>query len=62
MIQFRTHLFPTACRLATIHAMPERFLHNFFACGGDVQESIEHILLECPRWECHRRSLGTLAP
>jgi hypothetical protein len=24
--------------------------------------SIEHILLECPRWECHRRNFGTLAP
>jgi hypothetical protein len=62
MIQFRTRVFPTNRRLARIHAMPERFLHHCPACGGDVLESIEHILLECPRWEYHRRSLGALAP
>ena len=62
MIQLRTRVFPTARRLARIHAMPERFLHHCPACGGDVIESIEHILLECPRWECHRRNFGALAP
>jgi hypothetical protein len=45
--------------------MPERYLHLCPARGGDVPESIllesEHILLECPCWECHRRSFGTLA-
>jgi hypothetical protein len=40
--------------------MPERFLHHCPASGGDVPESIEHIMLECPRWECHRRNFGTL--
>ena len=30
--------------------------------GYDVPESIEHILLECPRWEYHRRNFGALAP
>jgi hypothetical protein len=62
MIQFRTRTFPTARLPARIHAMPKRFLHHCLACGGDVPESIEHILLECPRWECHRRNFGTLAP
>jgi hypothetical protein len=62
MIQFRTRVFPTARRLARIHAMLERFLHYCPACGGNVIESIEHILLECPRWEYHRRNLGALAP
>jgi hypothetical protein len=42
--------------------MPYRFLHHCHACGGDVPESIEHILRECPRWECHCRNFGTLAP
>jgi hypothetical protein len=43
--------------------MPERFLHHCHARGGDVPESIEHILLECPRWEYHyRRNFGALAP
>jgi hypothetical protein len=27
-----------------------------------VPESIEHILLECPRWENHRRNFEALAP
>jgi hypothetical protein len=62
MIQFRTRVFPTARRLARIQAMPKRILHHCNACGGDVPESIKHILLECPRWECHRRHFGTLAP
>jgi hypothetical protein len=62
MIEFRTRVFPIAHRLARIHAMPERFLRHCHACGGDVPESIEHILLECPRWECHSRNFGTLAP
>jgi hypothetical protein len=61
MIQFRTRLFPTARRLARIYAMLERLLHHCRACGGDVPEYIEHVLLECPRWECHRRHFGTLA-
>jgi hypothetical protein len=61
MIQFRTRSFSTPRRLARIHAMPERVLHHCLARGGDVRESIEHILLECPRWECHRRYFGTLA-
>jgi hypothetical protein len=26
-----------------------------------VHEYIEHIILECPLWECHRRNIGTLA-
>jgi hypothetical protein len=59
MIQFRTRVFPTARRLARIHVMPKRFHHHCPTCGGDVPESIEHILLECPRWECHRRNFGT---
>jgi hypothetical protein len=62
MKQFRTRVFPTARRLARIHAMPESFLHHCLARGGDMPESIEHFLLECPRWECHRRSFWTLAP
>jgi hypothetical protein len=62
MIQFRTREFPVARRLARIYAMPDRFLHHRPACGGDVPESIEHIMRECPRWECHRRIFGTLAP
>jgi hypothetical protein len=62
MIQFRTRVFPTARRLARIHAMLERFLHHCPTCGGDVIESIKHILLECPRWEYHRRNFGALAP
>jgi hypothetical protein len=61
MIQFRTSVFPTARRVARIHAMPGRFLHYCHACGGDVPECIKRILLECPRWECHRRNFGTLA-
>jgi hypothetical protein len=47
-IQFCTRVFPTARRLARIHAMLERFLHHCLACGGDVPKFIEHILLECP--------------
>jgi hypothetical protein len=62
MIQFRTRLFPTARRFARIHAMPAYFLHHCHACGGDGPESIEHILLECPRWEYHRLYFGALAP
>jgi hypothetical protein len=62
MIQFYTRVFPTTRRLARIHAMPGRFLHLFPVCGGDVHESIEYIMLECPRWECHRRHFETLAP
>jgi hypothetical protein len=27
-----------------------------------VNDCMEHIPLECPRWECHRRNFGTLAP
>jgi hypothetical protein len=61
MIQFRTRVFPIARRLARIHAMLERFLHHCFACGRDVPESIEHILLECPSWEYHRYNFGALA-
>jgi hypothetical protein len=61
MIQFRTRVFPPARHLARIHAMPERFLHHCHVCGGDVPGSIKHILLECPRWEGHRRNFGTLA-
>jgi hypothetical protein len=62
MIQFCTLVFPTTRRLARSHAMPERFLHHCLACGGDVPISVEHILLECPRWECHRRNFGTPVP
>jgi hypothetical protein len=62
MIQFRTRLFPTARRLARMHAMLKRFLHHCHACGRDVLASMEHILLGCPRWECHRHNFGTLAP
>jgi hypothetical protein len=62
MIQFRTRVLPTAHRLARIHAMHGRFLHHCHARGGDEPKSIEHILLECPRWERHRRNFGTLAP
>jgi hypothetical protein len=62
MIQFRAHVFPTARRFARIHGMHERFLHHCLACGGDVTESIKHIMLQCPRRECHRRIFGTLAP
>jgi hypothetical protein len=47
MIQFRTRVFPTARRrLAHIHAMPKRCLRHCHACGGDVHEHIEHIMLE----------------
>jgi hypothetical protein len=42
--------------------MPARFLHHCRACGGDVPESVEHILIECPHWVCHRRNFGALAP
>jgi hypothetical protein len=67
MIQFRTRVFPTTRHLARIHAMHERFLHLCHACSGDVPQSIENILLECPRqfgirWEYHRRNFGALAP
>jgi hypothetical protein len=62
MIRFRTRVVPTSRRLARIHAMLERFLHHCHVYGGDVPKSIEHILLECPRWECHRRNFGTPAP
>jgi hypothetical protein len=62
MIQFRTRVFPTTRHLARIHAMQERFLHHCHACSGDVPESIENILLECPRWQYHRRNFGALAP
>jgi hypothetical protein len=42
--------------------MPERLLYNCRACGGDVSDSVKHIMLECPRsWECHRGHFGTLA-
>jgi hypothetical protein len=61
MIHFFTHVFSTTRRLARIHAMLEPFSHLCPACGGDVLESIEHILHECPRWECHRRMFWTLA-
>jgi hypothetical protein len=61
MIQFCTRLFPTTRRLARIHAMFERFLHHCPACGRDVLDSIEHIRLECPRRECHRRNFVKLA-
>jgi hypothetical protein len=60
MIQFRTRVFQTTRRLARIHTVHERFLHHGPACGGDVPESIEHIMLECPRWEWHRRNFGML--
>jgi hypothetical protein len=56
----RTRVFPTARRLARIHAMPERFFHHCPASGGDVPKYVEHIVLECPRWECHCRNFGTL--
>jgi hypothetical protein len=62
LIQFQTRVFPTARRLARIQAMPGRFLYHCHACGGDVPESIGHIVFECPRWECHRRNFGALAP
>jgi hypothetical protein len=62
MMQFRTRVFPTARRLSRIHAMAVCFLHHCPTCGGDVSESIERILRECPRWEFHRRNFGTLAP
>jgi hypothetical protein len=62
MIQFRTRVFPTARRLARNYAMLERFLHHCPSCGGEVPESIEHILLDFPRWEYHRRNSGALAP
>jgi hypothetical protein len=62
MIQFRTRVLPTTRRLARIHAMPERFSHHCPACGGDMLKSIGHVMHECPRWECHYRNFGTLAP
>jgi hypothetical protein len=62
IIQFRTRVFSTARRLARIHAMHEHFSHHCHACGGDVHKPIEHIMLECPRWKCHLRNFGTLAP
>jgi hypothetical protein len=40
--------------------MLERKLHHRNACGGDVLGYTKLILLECPRWECHRRRFGTL--
>jgi hypothetical protein len=59
MIQFRTRVFPTVRRLARIQSMPERFRCHWHACyGGDVPESIGHIMFECPHWECHRRNYG----
>ena len=62
MIQLRTRAFPTVRRLARIHVLPERFLEFCPACGGHVSESVEHLLVECPRWECHRRVLAVSAP
>jgi len=62
MIQLRTRVFPTARRLARIHAMPERFLEHCPACGGGESETIEHMLVECPRWGYHRHNFGLLVP
>jgi hypothetical protein len=41
--------------------MPERFLHDCHARGGNELEPIEHIMLICPSWECNRRDFWTLA-
>jgi hypothetical protein len=41
VIQFRMRVLPTARRLARIHTMPRRLLHNCPACGGDVPESMK---------------------
>jgi hypothetical protein len=63
MIRFRTRVFPTARRLARIQAMHARYLNISFACGGnaaDAHEYINHIMLDCPHWECHRRHFVTL--
>jgi hypothetical protein len=47
MIQFHnTRVISTARRLARIHAMLERFLYHFHACGGDVPEYTTHVLIE----------------
>jgi hypothetical protein len=61
MIQFRTRVFPKTRRLVRINAITDHFLHHL-ACGGDVRESIEHVMLECPRQEPHRRKFVILAP
>jgi hypothetical protein len=50
IIRFRTRVRPTARRLARIHAMPRRLLCHCHACGGDVPEYMEPVVLECPRW------------
>jgi hypothetical protein len=57
MIQFRTRVFPTACLLPAFMTC----MHVFSIIVLHVPEYIEHILLECPRWECHRRNFGTLS-
>lgn len=42
--------------------MPERFLEHCPACGGGESETIEHMLVECPRWGYHRHNFGLLVP
>ena len=62
MAQLRTRVFPTVRHLASVRALPQRFLEFCPICGRDVPESVPHMLWECSRWEHVRRNLDEAAP
>lgn len=57
LCRFRLGAFWTAHRLAVIKYLPPRYLTVCPCCEGVLAkgESIEHLLVDCPRWESLRR-------
>ena len=59
MMQLRVGAFPTIRRLSTISTLPPtiRNIANCPLCDHPVSETVEHLLIDCPRWQDLRDAL-----
>lgn len=52
--RMRLGIFPTGSRLACLQAISDRFRQWCPFCEIPTPETLEHLLIECPRWETLR--------
>ena len=57
MMQLRVGAFPTVRRLSTISTLPPHHKDHCPLCDHHVSETVEHLLIDCPRWKDLRDAL-----
>ena len=57
MMQLRVGAFPTVRRLSTISALPPHHKEHCPLCEHPLSETVEHLLIDCPRWKDLRDAL-----